>query len=126
MINTMAMFFYWLFVESTMRILHTWRFFFMFGSNFFSVPLLVRTFFSPWHRYWYGYPKNFDPVAMLETIFGNLMSRIIGVFLRTVFIALGIIFDAFVFVIGFAALVFWVTLPFVTIYLFYLGIRLAS
>lgn len=119
------MFFYWLFVESTVRILREWKFFLVFGLNFFSVPLLIGTFFSPWHRYWYGYPKNFDPAALFEAIFGNLMSRVIGVILRSVFIALGIIFDAFVFAIGFAVLVFWVTLPFISIYFFYLGIRLA-
>ena len=118
------MFFYWLFVESTARVARAWFFFLRFGLNFFSVPLLTRTFFSPWHRYWYGYPKDFNPVELFYAIFGNLMSRAIGVILRSVFIMLGIVFDAFVFVIGLAALVFWIALPFAAIFIFYLGVTL--
>ena len=122
--NIALMFFYWLFVESTARVARAWFFFLRFGLNFFSVPLLTRTFFSPWHRYWYGYPKDFNPVELFYAIFGNLMSRAIGVILRSVFIMLGIVFDAFVFVIGLAALVFWIALPFAAIFIFYLGVTL--
>jgi len=52
------------------------------------------------------------------------MSRVIGVILRTIFISLGIIFDAFVFVIGLAVLIFWIVLPFTAVYIFYLGVTL--
>lgn len=122
--NIILMFFYWLFVESTARVARGWFFYLRFGLNLFSVPLLLRTFFSPWHRYWYGYPKNFDPAGLFYAIFGNAMSRVIGMILRTILIALGILFDAFVFIIGLAVLIFWITLPFTAIYLFYLGVVL--
>ena len=122
--NIALIFFYWLFVESTARVARTWFFFLRFGLNFFSVPLLLRTFFSPWHRYWYGYPKDFNPVELFYAVFGNLMSSVIGVILRSLFILLGIIFDVFVFVIGLAVLIFWITLPFAAIYIFYWGITL--
>jgi len=122
--NIALMFFYWLFIESTARVVHGWFFFLRFGLNFFSVPLLLKTFFSPWHRYWYGYPKDFNPVEFFYAIFGNAMSRVIGIILRSLFIALGVIFDLFVFIIGLVVLIFWITLPFTAIYLFYLGIAL--
>ena len=122
--NIALMFFYWLFVESTARVARAWLFFLRFGLNFFSVPILIKTFFSPWHRYWYGYPKDFNPVELFYAVFGNLMSRAIGVILRTIFIALGVIFDLFVFVIGLAILIFWIALPFAAIYIFYWGVAL--
>ncbi|MBI1755025.1 hypothetical protein HY250_04445 [Candidatus Azambacteria bacterium] len=114
----------WLFFESTAHVVRTWFFFLKFILDFFSVPLLVRTFFSPWHRYWFGSPKGFDPAQWLTALFGNLMSRGIGVILRSFFIALGIVFEAFVFIIGFAAVVFWIMLPFTSVYLCYLGFSL--
>ena len=122
--STLVLFFLWLFVESTAHILRTWKFFLVFGLRIFSVPLLVRTFFSPWHRYWYGYPKGFDLKALFSVVFGNLMSRAIGVVLRTFIILLGLFFEVVIIVVGAVFLVFWVTLPFSSLYLFYLGLTL--
>lgn len=119
--STLVLFFVWLFVESTAHIVRTWKFFLVFGFRIFSVPLLVRTFFSPWHRYWYGYPKTFNIQAIFQTIFGNIMSRGIGVVLRTFLIVLALFFELVVFLIGTVFLVFWVTLPVSSLYLLYLG-----
>lgn len=119
--STLVLFFLWLFVESTAHIVRTWKFFLSFGLRIFSVPLLVRTFFSPWHRYWYGYPKGFDLKALFSAVFGNLMSRAIGVILRTFIIFLGLFFELVIIVVGTVFLVFWVTLPFSSLYLLYLG-----
>lgn len=121
----MILFFEWLFLESTARVFWTWVFFLKFGLRLFSVPLLLRTFFSPWHRYWYGYPKNIDPVEIFYAFFGNIMSRGIGVILRTFVIVLGLLFELFVCVMGIIFLVFWFMLPFVSVYFFYLGFTLA-
>ncbi len=122
--STPLLFFRWLFSESTVRVARTWLFYIDFGLRIFSVPLLVRTFFSPWHRYWYGHPKTFDPAQLFSALFGNLMSRGIGVILRTFFIALGLIFEIFIGIIGFIFLATWILLPFVSFYFFYLGMKL--
>lgn len=122
--STPLLFFRWLFIESTAHVARTWLFYIDFGLRIFSVPLLVRTFFSPWHRYWYGHPKTFDIRALFQSLFGNLMSRGIGVVLRTFFIVLGLIFELFIVVIGFVFLAVWILLPFASFYFFYLGMKL--
>lgn len=122
--GTFVLFITWLFFESTAHILRTWKFFLVFGLRIFSVPLLVRTFFSPWHRYWYGYPKTFNIQAMFQSVFGNLMSRGIGVILRTFIIVLGLFFELVVFLLGAVFVAFWVMLPFASLYLFYFGLKL--
>lgn len=119
--STLVLFFLWLFVESTAHIVRTWKFFLSFGLRIFSVSLSVRTFFSPWHRYWYGYPKTFNIQAFFQSIFGNLMSRGIGMVLRTFLIFLGLFFELVVILVGTVFLLFWITLPFSSLYLFYLG-----
>ncbi len=122
--NGVVLFVLWLFVESTMNIVKTWFFFLRFGMEIFSVPLLVRTFFHPWRRYFTGYPKGFNPALMFESFFGNIMSRVIGMVLRLFFIFLGIIFDAFIFIIGLVVLMLWMAGPFLSFYMLFTGMRL--
>ena len=122
--STPLLFFRWLFIESTAHVARTWLFYVDFGLRIFSVPLLVRTFFSPWHRYWYGHPKTFYPAQLFSALFGNLMSRGVGVILRTFFIALGLIFEIVIVAIGFVFLAGWILLPFASLYLFYFGMKL--
>lgn len=122
--NIALLFFLWLFFESPMRVFKTWVFFLKFGLDIFSARLLARTFFDPWHRYWYGYPKQLDLALMFQAFFGNIMSRVIGALLRTFFILLALVFDAFVFAVGAVFFLGWVALPFVSVYLFYKGFQL--
>lgn len=122
--SSAVLFMQWLFIESTVNIFKTWVFFLGFGLNIFSVPLLLRTFWYPWRRYFTGYPKGFNPALMFESFFGNIMSRAIGMVLRLFFIFLGIIFDAIIFLIGSLVLVLWVTAPFLTVYMLFAGMRL--
>ncbi len=122
--SSFVLFFEWLFFESTARVIAVWLFFLKFGLRFFSVSLLMRTFFSPWHRYGYGYPKSFNPSEWFWAFFGNGMSRVIGMILRVFFIAFGLVFSACIFAIGLAAAAFWIALPFASVYLFYAGLQL--
>lgn len=122
--NAAVLFLRWLFVESTAKVFKTWMFFLRFGMDIFSIPLLVRTFWYPWRRYFTGYPKGFNPALIFESFFGNIMSRVIGMILRIFFILLGIVFDAFIFVIGLVALALWVAGPFLSIYMFFAGMRI--
>ncbi len=111
----------WKFYYSLLDFLKAWRGFLYFGLYVFSVPLLLRTFFWPWHRYYSGYPVNFNPKEAFMVFFGNMMSRIIGMFLRTLFILIGVFFEVFILVVGFLLFAFWFFLPFIILYLFYLG-----
>lgn len=71
---------------------------------------LLRTFFSPWKRdvafhTWRG----FHPIRSLEAVFQNLITRLLGVFLRLTMLLVGVL-------VWCATLVFGMTL-----FLFYLG-----
>ena len=122
--STMALFLRWLVVDSTLHVVKTWLFFLKFGMAVFSVPLSLRTFWYPWRRTMMGIPKGFDPKVLFESLFGNIMSRAIGMILRTFFIALGVIFDAFIFFFGLAALVLWVAAPFLSLYMIWAGAKI--
>lgn len=121
---SLGLFFQWLFVYSTARVARMWLFFLTFMLRLFSVPRLLKTFFAPWHRYWFGYPRAFNPREMFLALFGNVISRVVGMVLRLCVIALGLVCEAVVFVVGFVFVAAWIALPFVSVYFFYTGWRM--
>ncbi len=93
--------------------------------NFFSIPLLFKTLFSPWKRLSEGKKK---PGLHPDEFFGNLIvnsiMRLIGVFARLIMIVFGLVFCVLVFVSGILAIVVWLTLPVLVPFLFLLGFKL--
>ena len=104
----------WQFYQVPRFLLKVWENYFIFATNFFSIPLLLKTFLSPWHRYQWRYPKGFDIQEFFNTFISNLFSRIIGVLIRIILILVGLGFDLVVIVLGGVALITWFLLPFGT------------
>lgn len=88
-----------------------WRNYISFGQNYFSIPLLLKTFFSPWRRYKWKYPRGFDAQAYFETLVSNIVSRVLGALCRTVLILLGILAEVFILVMGAVVFTSWLFLP---------------
>lgn len=103
--------FVWQFFDVPKAILQGWKTFLLFNLNYFSVSTLLRTYFSHWHRYHFVYEKTFEVWKNIEVFIFNIMSRIIGAILRTVFIVLGIIVEALIFIIGLVVFLLWLILP---------------
>ncbi len=112
----------WKFIYSNRSFLRAWFEFLKFGLNIFSVRILLKTFFSPWHKYWSSYPLGFNPKDAFFVFFGNMMSRVVGMILRTIFILAGIIFEIFIFFFGAFLFLVWVLWPFLVLYFLYLGL----
>jgi len=113
--NILTVWFLWHFYEMPMFLFSVWKNYLKFGSNYFSIPLLFKTFFSPWRRYEWMYHKGFDIIEFFNTLISNIFSRIIGALVRVVLIALGIIFQVFIFVAGVVVILFWISTPLIVI-----------
>ena len=122
--NIISLYIEWQFFDVPKGILKAWRNFLKFNLNYFSIPLLLKTFFSPWHRYRMSYGKKFAPWHYFEAFVFNSMSRIIGAFLRLFFILLGIFFEALIFFTGLIILLGWFLLPIIFIIGFLFGFSL--
>ena len=123
----MNIFFQWLswqFFEMPQNVLRTWRNFLLFNLNYFSIPLLLRTFFSPWRRYKWSYGKGFDFAKYVEVFFSNFISRVIGAILRTFLIMSGLIIEIFIIFIGAFILLAWLILPMLLIFGIYYGCKI--
>lgn len=114
----------WHFVDAPGDILKGWGNILWFNLHFFSVPLLLRTYFAPWRRITWSYGKGFDIGRYLNVFFSNLISRILGAFMRTFLIAAGLVGELFFLAIGFAVFLLWLALPALIVFAFFYGLLL--
>ncbi|EKD58942.1 MAG: ATPase AAA-2 protein [uncultured bacterium] len=111
-------FFLWYYNEGILGILEIWKNFLFFAFQHFSIAEMFATLFSPWRRdvsapNWRG----FHPIRMLELVFVNTLSRLIGACIRLFVIALGLIVAVFVFIFGVEITILWVSMPMVLLIL---------
>jgi hypothetical protein len=122
--NILAMWFLCHFYEMPKFLFMVWQNYLLFGLDYFSIPLLLKTLFSPWRRMSWQFPKRFDIGEYASVIVSDIFSRILGAFMRIILIILGMVFEFLFFIAGAAAIICWLLLPFLTILalFFFLGV----
>jgi len=119
--NIFFQYIFWQFWESPKSVLAGWKNFLKFGLNYFSLPLLFKTLFSPWRKYSWSYGRGFDIKRYIEVFFSNLISRILGAIVRIFLIIFGILFEVFILFAGLVVFLGWLILPLLLILGFYYG-----
>ena len=114
----------WYFWDMPKGILIAWKNYLYFNLKYFSIPTLLRTFFTHWHRYYYPYGDKWNPMRYVEAFVFNGFSRIIGVILRTAFIIIGLVFEIAILIIGLVVFLGWFTLIPLILFLLIIGIGL--
>ena len=117
--NLFFIFLFWYFVYIPEQILNRFKNLLKFGVYFFSMENIGRTFFSPWKRLSDFYQGPFDFKRYFESVFGNLISRAIGIFLRVFLVLFFIIFEIIAVVLGILALAIWYLIIQAIIFIFY-------
>lgn len=105
----------WYLIDKPKAILRAWKNLLIFNLNYFSIPLLLKTFFSPWRKYRWSYGRGFDFKIYLEAFASNAIMRALGALLRFFLIFLGIILEFFIILIGIGVLIIWFLLPLILI-----------
>lgn len=108
----------WYFLRTPKNILKAWENFLRFNLEYFSISLLLKTFFSHWRRYQWNYPRSFDLTKYVEIFFSNLISRVLGVIMRTILIIIGLLAEILIFLIGGLILIIWTIFPVLLIVFF--------
>lgn len=114
----------WQFYDVPKFILKVWKNFLLFNLNYFSVPLLIKTFFSHWRQYKWSYGRGFDIGRYFEAFASNLISRILGAIVRSILIFIGILIEIFIFFTGIIIFLGWLFLPILLIFGIYYGFRI--
>jgi len=123
--NIIFSWFSWYFYDTLKFILKVWKNYLTFNLNYFSVPLLLKTLFSPWRQYKWSYGRGFDIQRYLEAFFSNLISRFLGAFVRIIFILIGLTIEIFIIFIGIIVFLGWLVLPFLLALGIYYGFKLS-
>lgn len=92
-------------------------------TDIFSVKLLLRTFFSPWKRditSMEGLPLN----QMIQVIVFNLVSRLIGAFIKTIILFIYLIALSVFLAVALSLFLLWLLLPLISILGLIIGIGL--
>lgn len=114
----------WQFMDAPKGILRAWKNLLKFNFNYWSVILLLKTFFSHWRRYRYDYGKGFDFQRYFEVFTFNIISRFLGAILRSFLIIFGLLTEIFIIFAGFAVFLFWLFSPFLIILGFFYGFKI--
>ncbi|MBI4359216.1 MAG: hypothetical protein HY577_01330 [Candidatus Nealsonbacteria bacterium] len=122
--NLLSQWLSWQFVETPQGILRGWKNILVFNFGYFSVPLLFKTFFAYWRNYQWRYPRGFDIWQYFEVFFSNMISRLLGAFVRGVMILLGLLIEVIIFFVGLSVLLAWFFLPALVLLGLGQGIRL--
>lgn len=92
--------------------------------HFFSVPVIVRTLFSPWRRLAEPYPKGFNPGAAAETLVVNGLMRLFGLVVRLLFLSCSVMILSLAIILGWVALALWLVAPWLAFVGLILGVYL--
>lgn len=119
--NIFGQFLSWYFSDHPKLILRAWKNLLKFNLEYFSIPLLLKTFFYPWRRYAWSYGK-FNFKRYFEAFISNSITRGLGAILRFFLILFGIFFEVLIFFGGLFVLIVWFFWPIIVIILLALGL----
>ena len=122
--NIFIQYLQWQFFDAVKSILGGWGNCLRFNLNYWSVPLLLRTWFSHWRRYKYSYGRGFDLKRYFEAFTFNMISRVMGGLMRSVLIVLGLLTEVVVFLVGAVVFLIWLILPLLLIGGFFYGCKI--
>lgn len=122
--NGIYIFLNWYYLERIKKILKAWKNLLRFNIEFFSIPLLAKTFFSYWRNYREDYGRGFDIKRYFSVFTFNAISRIIGAFVRGIIISIGCLAEFLIFLGGLFFILIWLFLPFLFIGGFFFAIKI--
>jgi len=122
--ENLILFFEWYFLDFPKEILGGIKNYLKFGFHYFSIPFLLKTFFSHWHKYAWKYPRALDIAKILEVWVSNQISRAVGMVSRCFLILIGLIFEVLVLIFGSLIFFLWFFLPIILFLFFLYGIKL--
>lgn len=116
-------YFLWHYGYAFIGMFRIWSNFFWFFYHFFSIPVLIRTLFSPWKKMREERESaGFSIQGIFSILVVNTIMRIIGFLFRVVLIAIGIISIIFVFFAGVIVFIVWILAPVLMLLSFVSGI----
>lgn len=124
-LSVIGHYFAWHYSTALFRFSVIYRDIVIFVKNFFSLGVLLRSFLSPWRRLNEPYPENrFDLSEMASVFVVNILMRLVGIFIRSIFIIIGLMALILTLALYPVLLLFWLVLPLVIGLFVLIGVKL--
>jgi hypothetical protein len=121
--NIFIKYLYWQLILTPKKVLSILKNYLVFGSDFFSIKDTLRSLFSPWRRYAWDYGRGFDFSRYFEVFLSNIITRVIGFVMRLFLIALFIIYEVVILVLGIVLFFASIIYPFFFIWAIIYGFK---
>lgn len=106
-------YFTWHYGQGFISYFKIWKNLIWFLWNFFSIKILLKTFFTPFQKLKENYAGGLDIEGWLTSFAITTLMRIVGMISRGIIIILGLIILSVFIVLGFIGIFIWLTLPFI-------------
>jgi len=114
--------FRWLWVRGVAEYLRAWINIHWFLYHYFSVPVLLRSFFAPFHRLRERRMRGFDLEDWASVIAVNVLMRFVGMIVRSVFLLLALASELLLLLSGAVLFAFFATVFISVPLLIFMGI----
>ncbi len=119
------LFFSWYFIELPKQIKHVWVNYLWFFEKYFAIRELFHNYAAPWKGLSFERESvGFDFGEMFYVVFSNVFSRFMGMLIRTVALAIGLLIMIMVFLAGIVAFLVWAMFLFALVFAFFKGFQL--
>lgn len=110
-------YFTWHYTRAIADLLRIWSNFFWFFWHLFSIPLLLRTLLTPFHRLHETYRPGLRPEDWASAFIVNTLMRLVGMVVRLFTILIGLLFIALTLALGALMLAAWIAAPVLVVFL---------
>lgn len=118
-------YFLWHYSIALVRFTSIYRDLVFFVADFFSLPILLKSFLAPWRRLSEPYPEDkFNISEILAVFVVNSLMRLVGIIMRAFIIVIGLVALVVIIILYPVLLVLWLALPLAIVILLAAGFRL--
>ena len=102
---------FWIYSRGIREYFRAWMNYHWFLFHFFSVGVLLKSLFAPFHRLQEKAGRGIDIERFFERLVVNIMMRVVGFVVRVAVLAVALISEVFLFVAGVALFVLFLSSP---------------
>jgi hypothetical protein len=106
-------YFLWHYSQGVFDYFKVWRNLIWFLWNFFSIKILLKTFFTPFKRLKEYYDGDLNMESLVTSILVTNFMRVVGMVFRSVVIIFGLIILTLFIFGGLLGMIIWLFLPFI-------------
>lgn len=112
----------WHYTQAISNLFAIWGNLIWFLYNFFSIKLLFQTLLSPFERLTEESKGGLDIESFFSALIVNTLMRIVGFFVRSIVIIIGLLSILLLFLGGLFLFIIWLFIPFLILLFFVLGV----